>query len=215
MRQIQPQRDQWPHRIAELRRQADDSQSGGNGTTFTDTTSSQMMLNQMRTDWATSMGQSAAGDKYELGGAGPGSTNVLTHQPAKSTDCSGLVGDALNIYRGGDPNGEYLKDSTGERFNTTSDMAAMGLKPGYQPGALNIGVNPKPGTSGHMDVQLPNGQGMESSGSGGVEFGSGAAPVTIFPQQWHMPGTQLPPQASGATSTEQLLDPTRLGLRRR
>ncbi len=175
------------------------SADGGNG--------AQVVLDTARADAAGSKAQNAAGSDYELGGAGPGSTNVLTGQPAKSTDCSGIAGDMLNTLTGKPADGEAATDSEGVRFNTTSDFAAMGFEPGAKPGAFNMGVNPKPGAEGHMSVQLPSGANVESSSTDGVEYGAGARGVNdkLFTQQWHLPGTER--SYSAPSSVENMLLP--------
>ena len=196
VRRIESQREQWPHRIAALR-WADSSQ----GTTFTDSTSTSGAETALAAgtaegigglgNWtATGIAQNAAGNKYEYGGAGPGSTNAKG-QPAHSWDCSGLVGDELAAFTNKPTGGAALSDPNGKRFNTTTDMKSMGLEPGYVKGEFNVGVNPNPGTSGHIVSELPNGEHSESSGSGGVQYGDGAKSVfnPEFTQQWHLPGS--------------------------
>jgi SAM-dependent methyltransferase len=175
------------------------SSDGGNG--------AQVVLDTARADAADSKAQNAAGGSYELGGAGEGSTNVLTGDPSKSFDCSGIAGEMMNTLTGKPTDGEAATDSTGTRFNTTSDFEAMGFEPGAKPGAFNLGVNPKPGADGHMSVQLPSGANVESSGTDGVEYGSGARGVSdpAFTQQWHLPGTER--SYSAPSSVENLLLP--------
>jgi hypothetical protein len=175
------------------------SSDGGNG--------AQVVLDTARADAADSKAQNAAGGSYELGGAGEGSTNVLTGDPSKSFDCSGIAGEMMNTLTGKPTDGEAATDSTGTRFNTTSDFEAMGFEPGAKPGAFNMGVNPKPGADGHMSVQLPSGANVESSGTDGVEYGSGARGVSdpAFTQQWHLPGTER--SYSAPSSVENLLLP--------
>jgi len=213
---IESQREQWPHRVQALHRLAEpqpQDSTGTSGTTFTDSTStsstSGMMLNQMRNDWAGSLLGESDGKPYNFGGSGEGSRDVAKGGDSSSYDCTGVVGDVKSIYEGKDPYNNYAKDNTGERFNTTSDMEASGFKPGAVPGQFNIGINPNPGSSGHASGQLPSGENFESSSSDGVEFGSGARSVTDkpFTQQWHMPGTNLPPQSQGAVPVENLLLP--------
>lgn len=199
VRRIESQREQWPHRVTALHRQADEAQSGGpSSAVFTDSTGGAQAGLAAGTglgvgfganDTATNLVQNAAGNPYEFGASGPGSTNVDKHTLGTSWDCSGITGDAYSAFTGKDTGADYTRDATGERFNTTSDFGAMGFKPGYQPGAYNIGVNPQPGAGGHMAGELPNGQGFESSGSEGVEYGPGAKDVNSFPQQWYLPGT--------------------------
>lgn len=175
------------------------SSSGGNG--------AEVLLDTARADSAESMASGLDGQPYELGGAGEGSTNVLTGKPAQSHDCSGIAGDMLNTLTGKPTGGEAATDSTGTRFNTTSDFSAMGFEQGAKPGAFNIGVNPKPGAQGHMSVQMPSGTNVESSGRDGVEYGGGARAVSdpAFTQQWHLPGTER--SYSAPSSVENMLLP--------
>lgn len=180
MRRIESQRDQWPFRVADQAALGDlTGLEAGTG----------LGVGYGRNDTATNFAKGVAGKPYDYGSSGPESKDVDTGGKGKSWDCSGLQGDITNAFLGLSTEGDYPKDATGQRFNTTSDFAAMGFEPGYQPGAYNIGVNPQKGTSGHMAGELPNGQGVESSSSGGVEYGSGAADVNSFQQQWHLPGS--------------------------
>lgn len=211
MRRIESQREQWPHRISALYRQADPHPLDNNtsaGTTFTDSTGPKVTgtegmtglevgtalgVGSARDQKAEEIAQSAAGKPYEYGGSGPGSLNDKG-KPASSWDCSGLVGDLYSAEMGLDPNAKQTTDTKGNRFNTTSDMAGMGFLPGSQPGTFNIGLNPNPGKGGHVDAQLPSGQRAESSGRDGVEYGNGARQITDkpFTQQWHLPdATQM------------------------
>jgi cell wall-associated NlpC family hydrolase len=192
VRRIETQRQQWPHRVADLSGGAPDS-SGNPTVTGTEGMSAleagtALGVGSARDQKAESIAQSAAGKPYEYGGSGPGSTNDKG-QPASSWDCSGLVGDMYSATMGLDPNAKQTSDSSGTRFNTTSDMAAMGFERGSQPGTFNMGLNPSEGSAGHMSVELPSGNRAESSGSGGVESGSGARQITDSPytQQWHLP----------------------------
>lgn len=196
---------------------ADQSQSGS-GTTFTDSTGNSssngaldafaagtaMGIGYGRNDTATQVAQDAAGNRYEFGGSGPGSTNVTKGTPAKSWDCSGIAGDMYDAYTGRGQGKEYTTDASGQRMNTTSDFGAMGFEKGYQPGAFNIGVDNRPGASGHMVSELPNGAHVESSGPDGVEYGSGARSVNdpMFNQQWHLPGSgEFDSNAANAASS--------------
>jgi hypothetical protein len=141
-------------------------------------------------DAAKNFANSAAGNPYDFGGSGPDSTNAQTGKPATSWDCSGIAGDLTSIYKGQSPSGTAT-DSTGTRFNTQTDFGKEGFEPGYEAGSFNIGVNPSPGSSGHMVAELPDGTGVESASSKGVQAGDGARSVSdpMFSQQWHMPGT--------------------------
>ncbi|OBG32425.1 hypothetical protein [Mycolicibacter heraklionensis] len=90
-------------------------------------------------------------------------------------DCSGAISDLVEVLDTG--------ASTPGRLFTTMDFATdeqaakFGFLPGYMPGALNIGVNPYPGQSGHMAATLPNGVNFESGGGtgGGAQYGGNAA----------------------------------------
>ena len=191
MRRIETQRQQWPHRVADLSSGAPD----GSGTpTVTGTEGMSALevgtalgVGSGRDQSAESIAQNAAGNSYEFGGSGPGSTNN-EGQPASSWDCSGLVGDMYSATMGLDPNAPQTTDSQGERFNTTSDMAGMGFERGYEPGAFNIGNNPAPGSEGHMSAELPSGTRAESRGSG-VQVGDSARQMSdpAYTEQWHLP----------------------------
>ena len=141
---------------------------------------------------ATDIAKSVDGQPYEYGGNGPnGPTNTVTGQPSQNYDCSSLTGDVYNALTGkGTGQGHQTTDNSGKKvdFTTTTDMPSLGFKPGTQPGAFNVGVNPQPGASGHTSGEL-GGVGFESSGTDGGEYGSGARSVNSFPQQWHLPGT--------------------------
>lgn len=191
MRRIETQRQQWPHRVADLSSGAPD---GGGSPTVTGTEGMSALeagtafgVGSARDQQAEGIAQSAAGNPYEYGGSGPGSLNAKG-QPANSWDCSGLVGDMASATMGLDPNAPQTTDSQGNRFNTTSDMAAQGFERGYQPGTLNIGLNPAEGSAGHMSAELPSGTRAESRGSG-VQVGDSARQMNdpAYTQQWHLP----------------------------
>ena len=141
---------------------------------------------------ATDIAKSVDGQPYEYGGNGPdGPTNTVTGQPSQNYDCSSLTGDVYNALTGkGTGQGHQTTDNSGKKvdFTTTTDMPSLGFKPGTQPGAFNVGVDPQPGASGHTSGEL-GGVGFESSGTDGGEYGPGARSVNSFPQQWHLPGT--------------------------
>ena len=69
------------------------------------------------------------------------------------------------------------------------------------PGALNVGVNPYPGQSGHMAATLPNGVNFEGGGGtgGGAQYG-GSASGALDPQfekQYYLPTGAASPSAMG------------------
>ena len=191
MRRIESQRQQWPHRVADLSSGA----LGSDGTPTVTGTEGMSALDagtalgvgSARDQKAESIASGAAGKPYEYGGSGPGSTNK-EGQPASSWDCSGLVGDMYSATMGLDPNAKQTSDSTGTRFNTTSDMAGMGFERGYQPGTFNMGLNPQAGSAGHMSAELPSGTRAESRGSG-IQYGDSARQMndSAYTQQWHLP----------------------------
>lgn len=102
-------------------------------------------------------------------------------------DCSGHLSDILSA-------------ATGQpvRFVTGSDFAAMGWKPGFDPGGFNIGTDGGIGPNGHMAGTL-FGVDVESNGSNGVQYGGNALGALDFPMVWHWPGARAdsaPPAAS-------------------
>lgn len=129
---------------------------------------------------AQSLAQQASGRPYDYGGTG---------SQGRSFDCSGLMSSLYGAYTGQDTTKRYF--STMGPTSGGGGFPALGFQPGYQPGAFNIGVNPQPGTSGHMAGTLPNGINVESNGSKGVQYGGSAAGATNpqFSQQWHLPVT--------------------------
>lgn len=206
---IETQRQQWPHRVAALRRHADELTDSGAAAGAIAGTG--LGVGYGRNDTATNFAQDAAGSPYEYGGSGPDSKNVDTGGGGSSWDCSGITGDLYSIFNGQDPGGDFESDATGERINTTSDFSAMGFEPGYEPGAYNIGVNPEAGSAGHMAGELPNGEGVESSSSDGVEYGSGARDVQSFPQQWHLPGSGEFDSGAASKAMESMTTPSDAG----
>lgn len=118
----------------------------------------------------------AAGKPYEYGGVGPG-VNPYTGQQGNSWDCSGIAGSIWAAAIGLPTDRRY--------FTTDSDFLALGFKPGYKPGALNIGTNGGSGSNGHMALTLPNGVKVESSGDAGTRYGDGALGSQDFTQQYH------------------------------
>ena len=153
-------------------------------------------VSNSRVDAATALAQSASGSPYTYG------ASDLVNGLA---DCSGAVSDLYEVISTGQSN-------AGRQFSTTNfandeSAAALGFKPGYRPGALNVGVNPAPGMSGHMAATLPNGVAFESSVSGGIQYGQGAAGALDpqFPKQYYYPidplqradGGNIPGSGSG------------------
>lgn len=109
-----------------------------------------------------------AGKPYQYGGTGN-----------PSWDCSGIVGGAWAKVTGKTPNARY--------FTTDSDFGSMGWQSGAGgAGDLTIGTNGGSGTGGHMSGRLGDLK-FESSGTDGVEVGSGAQDPSNFAQQWHWP----------------------------
>ncbi|MBW0270784.1 hypothetical protein ATM97_07125 [Nocardia sp. MH4] len=109
-----------------------------------------------------------AGKPYQYGGTGN-----------PSWDCSGITGGAWAKVTGKTPNARY--------FTTDSDFGSMGWKSGPGgAGDLTIGTNGGSGTGGHMSGRLGDLK-FESSGTDGVEVGSGAQDPSTFAQQWHWP----------------------------
>jgi hypothetical protein len=93
------------------------------------------------------------------------------------SDCSGAVSQVYSAMAG-----------KKTHFTTMADFAALGFKPGFKKGALNIGVTPLPGQSGHMAATLPDGRNFESGGTDSkVKVGSGAAGALDkqFSQHWY------------------------------
>ncbi|MDD7813693.1 ATP synthase F0 subunit B [Mycobacterium sp. CSUR Q5927] len=90
-------------------------------------------------------------------------------------DCSGAISDLVEVLDTGTSSSKRL--FTTVDFATDEQAAKFGFLPGYMPGALNIGVNPYPGQSGHMAATLPNGVNFESGGGtgGGAQYGGNAA----------------------------------------
>ncbi|WP_373121118.1 tape measure protein [Mycobacterium marinum] len=96
-------------------------------------------------------------------------------------DCSGAISDLYEVLTTG-------QSSPGRMFTTTNfasdaEAAKFGFRPGYMPGAFNVGVTPLPGSSGHMAATLPNGVNFEGGGGtgGGAQYG-GSATGALDPQ---------------------------------
>ncbi|MBX7433782.1 hypothetical protein JDV09_16940 [Mycobacterium sp. Y57] len=124
---------------------------------------------------AIALAQSANGSPYSYGAAD------LTKGLA---DCSGAISSLYGALTGQDP--------TTRHFTTTSNFPSLGFQPGYSPSSFfNIGVNPKPGKSGHMVGSL-GGIPVEDGGAGsGFRFGGSAAGPMSLPQQWHLPNSMI------------------------
>lgn len=96
-------------------------------------------------------------------------------------DCSGSISDLVEVLNTGQTNSGRLFTTT--NFASDAEAAKLGFLPGYQQGALNVGVNPYPGQSGHMAATLPNGVNFEGGGGtgGGAQYG-GSASGALDPQ---------------------------------
>lgn len=130
-------------------------------------------------------------------------------------DCSGSISDLYEVLK-------YGQTTSGREFTTTNfatdaEAAKLGFQPGYSPGALNVGVNPYPGMSGHMAATLPNGVNFEGGGNtgGGAQYGGNAAGALDpqFEKQYHLPvgaslGASSSPTGLGASYTP--MTPTQL-----
>lgn len=134
-------------------------------------------------DAADAFGKQVNGMPYAYGHYG---------EDGNSYDCSGLMANVYSLYTG-KPMGERP-----DSFNTASDFEAFGFQPGYVPGAFNIGTNGGEGEGGHMAGTLPNGMNLESSSSGGVQYGGNALGAQDFDNVYHLPP---PPSAAPATPT--------------
>jgi hypothetical protein len=90
-------------------------------------------------------------------------------------DCSGSISDLYEVLTTGQSTGARMFTTT--NFASDAEAAKLGFLPGYMPGALNVGVNPYPGQSGHMAATLPNGVNFEGGGGtgGGAQYGGSAA----------------------------------------
>jgi hypothetical protein len=110
----------------------------------------------------------AVGQPYSYGGIGP------------NYDCSGIA-SAIYAAAKGLPEGQRY-------FTTESDFAALGFVPGYQAGALNVGIRKGGGgPNSHMALTLPNGINVESGGSTNTtKYGGTAKGAQSFPIEWHL-----------------------------
>ena len=137
-------------------------------------------------DAAHSYAQQMNGRAYQYGGVGS----------KGGVDCSGAASTMYAYATGQDPNVRH--------FSTTSNFPSLGFQPGYQEGAFNIGVNPKPGMSGHMATTLPDGTHVESGGAANkFQYGGTAAGALDpqFSQQWHLPITSTTSAPPGTGSS--------------
>lgn len=109
-------------------------------------------------------------------------------------DCSGSISDLVEMLQTGTTSPDRLFTTT--NFASDAEAAKLGFAPGYQPGALNVGVNPYPGQSGHMAATLPNGVNFEGGGGtgGGAQYGGTAAGALDpqFEKRYHMPVGGMP-----------------------
>jgi type II secretory pathway pseudopilin PulG len=142
-------------------------------------------------DSAIALAQSADGKPYTYGGSDL--VNGLA-------DCSGAISDLYEVITTGQSN-------SGRSFTTESDFGALGFKPGYMPGALNIGVhNGGGGKNSHMASTLPNGVNFESGG-GGIQYGGGAAGAldSQFENQYYLPVGAASPSLYSPANTNPAL----------
>ncbi|MGJ6126313.1 hypothetical protein QN239_27430 [Mycolicibacterium sp. Y3] len=113
-------------------------------------------------------------------------------------DCSGSISDLVEMLRSGQTTPGRL--FTTANFGSDAEAAKVGALPGFQPGALNVGVTPY-GPGAHMAATLPNGVNFEGGGGtgGGAQYGGSAAGArdSQFQKQYYFP---LGPTASPATS---------------
>ncbi|MGE2733854.1 phage tail tape measure protein [Mycolicibacterium vaccae] len=118
-------------------------------------------------------------------------------------DCSGSISDLYEVLTTGKSTAARMFTTT--NFASDEEAAKLGFRPGFMPGALNVGVNPYPGQSGHMAATLPNGINFEGGGAtgGGAQYGGNAAGALDpqFEKQYHLPIAGLPtlPVTSPAT----------------
>jgi len=141
-----------------------------------------------------------------------------TYAPASDlvnglADCSGSISDLYEVLK-------YGQTTSGREFTTTNfatdaEAAKLGFLPGFMPGALNVGVNPYPGMSGHMAATLPNGVNFEGGGNtgGGAQYGGNAAGAlsSQFEKQYYLPvgggGQSYGPLTGSALTNPALTSP--------
>lgn len=113
-------------------------------------------------------------------------------------DCSGSISDLVEMLQTGRTTPGRLFTTTD--FATDAGAARFGFRPGSMPGALNIGVTPLPGQSGHMAATLPNGVNFEGGGGtgGGAQYGGSAtgADDPQFSKRYYLPVGPAPSAAS-------------------
>ncbi|MHA0287038.1 phage tail tape measure protein [Mycobacterium sp. C3-094] len=135
-----------------------------------------------------------------------GSSGRTEYGPASDlinglADCSGSISDLYEVLTTGAASPARMFTTT--NFASDAEAAKLGFRPGYMPGALNVGVNPYPGQSGHMAATLPNGVNFEGGGGtgGGAQYG-GSASGALDPQfekQYYFPVGSGPASMSYAT----------------
>ncbi|UXA19555.1 hypothetical protein KXD98_08135 [Mycobacterium sp. SMC-4] len=109
-------------------------------------------------------------------------------------DCSGSISDLYEVLTTGKSTAARMFTTT--NFASDAEAAKLGFLPGYMPGALNVGVNPYPGQSGHMAATLPNGVNFEGGGGtgGGAQYGGNAAGALDpqFEKRYYFPISGMP-----------------------
>ena len=109
-------------------------------------------------------------------------------------DCSGSISDLYEVLTTGKASPARMFTTT--NFASDAEAAKLGFLPGYMPGALNVGVNPYPGQSGHMAATLPNGVNFEGGGGtgGGAQYGGSAAGAQDpqFEKHYYLPTGATP-----------------------
>ncbi|MCV7255348.1 hypothetical protein H7J86_24600 [Mycobacterium hackensackense] len=118
-------------------------------------------------------------------------------------DCSGSISDLVEMLRSGQTTPGRL--FTTANFGSDAEAAKVGALPGFQPGALNVGVTPY-GPGAHMAATLPNGVNFEGGGGtgGGAQYGGSAAGALDrqFQKQYYFPlGPTAGPAASASPTT--------------
>lgn len=132
-------------------------------------------------------------------------------------DCSGSISDLVEVLKTGQSSPARLFTTT--NFASDADAAKLGFLPGYMPGALNVGVNPYPGQSGHMAATLPNGVNFEGGGGtgGGAQYGGSAAGALDpqFQKHYYLPvdgafngGYGVPPDSGPTPVTVENFGPS-------
>lgn len=151
-----------------------------------------------------------SGNVAAMLGLAQASSGNVKYAPASDlvnglADCSGSISDLVETLQNGRPNSGRLFTTT--NFASDAEAAKLGFLPGYQPGALNVGVTPLPGSSGHMAATLPNGVNFEGGGStgGGAQYGGSAVGAldSQFSKRYYMPvgGPVIPSPAATSTAS--------------